>query len=325
MIETYLGKITLPVRRGAYARVHIPQESGIPLSVKATYSGFSRNELVKDTVVEMTRGEKDKRRFQIVRIFSPVEAEKETPETIVLDIETRNAAEFRRDQFTTGIKDRDVFTGTVTRLRNISLAAHVREARVIIRGNTQMKVTAYWNTSKGSIKEGDQVKVRFEVNPFSGNARWRFVETQTWKKEEKTMQQSKDRVKFFVGNKYLQISKFYDVLGRAFGLDEQTARKLANLQTTGCHDKWYGGFWIVCRPDQFARFMIYRNDAEITNGFMDLKAELIEPADAIDALARKASVSRTVIEKVLAALNITPEEVCDGANREASEIDVSGN
>lgn len=77
---------------------------------------------------------------------------------------------------------------------------------------------------------------------------------------------SKDRVRFYVGPKYSSYGdKIKKVLQQAFDISYQES----------CCLMQGNGFWITCRPSQFARFLIYRNEASITNGFMDLRAKLI--------------------------------------------------
>lgn len=81
---------------------------------------------------------------------------------------------------------------------------------------------------------------------------------------------SKDRVRIFIGSKYLQKHNIYMVLENAFGIQENTARNMYQ-----CKD----GFYVICRPSQFARFMIFRDQANIDNGFKDLRVEHFVPKD----------------------------------------------
>lgn len=84
------------------------------------------------------------------------------------------------------------------------------------------------------------------------------------------MSMSKDRVHFTIPdstiNKTLAMRKSYcDVLFKAFGLSSQKVPCSGDIK-------------IICRPSQFARFLIYRNEAGITNGFRCLNPKL-KPAD----------------------------------------------
>lgn len=131
-----------------------------------------------------------------------------------------------------------------------------------------------------------------------------------------------DRVRFWLGEQYLRKNNIYPVLMKAFGLGEEEARGLYNDSCAGDD-----GFWITCRPDQFARFMIYRNKAGVRNGFMDLQATLFTPAD-IDRytqLAQIVGITRDQAKRTAIALQYTsPDDLgdrLDGGSR--SGVDVS--
>ncbi len=97
--------------------------------------------------------------------------------------------------------------------------------------------------------------------------------------EDKEMAMSKDRVRFYIGAKYYKEGNraaMATVLRKAFDVDR--------VEANGLFDRSGEGFWIVCRPSQFARFMVYRNDQGLPNGFMDLRAELFEPKPAAKEL-----------------------------------------
>ncbi len=79
-------------------------------------------------------------------------------------------------------------------------------------------------------------------------------------------QMSHDRVRFYLGYRQCNNSKIADILYRAFGID---ATEFAGIFRRGYSDP-DGGQVIVCRPSQFARFLIYRNEAGMTNGFKNL-------------------------------------------------------
>lgn len=115
------------------------------------------------------------------------------------------------------------------------------------------------------------------------------------------------------------------VLAQAFGM---TGHQSGQYMTGA-----YGGFFIVCRPSQFARFLIFRNEAGIKNGFMDLQATLYvpePPRDIYTILAEKAGITRDQAKRGALALGFSGrraledqmgETVCDGP----PEIDVSRN
>lgn len=131
-----------------------------------------------------------------------------------------------------------------------------------------------------------------------------------------------DRVRFWIDYRYFQQRGMYDVLKKAFNLDENRAM----AAKTGPND----GFWIVCRLSQFARFMIYRNEAGIKNGFMDLKADLFTPEtpDYYTQLAKKFDIPREKVRVLIKALGYGHEWVkgrMSHAAHEPTEIDVSKN
>ncbi len=49
-----------------------------------------------------------------------------------------------------------------------------------------------------------------------------------------------------------------------------------------------GGFWITCRPSQFARFIVYRHEAgECVNGIKDLKPKIVKHRDIYDYIVEE--------------------------------------
>lgn len=137
------------------------------------------------------------------------------------------------------------------------------------------------------------------------------------------MAMSNDRVRFWIDYRYFQQRGMYDVLKKAFDLSEHRARKAQ----TGP----YEGFWIVCRPSQFARFMIYRNEAGIKNGFMDLKADLFVPEkpNYYTMLADIAGITHDQAKRVALALCFSGgDDIGQRLARDhgkAAEVDVSQN
>ncbi len=139
-------------------------------------------------------------------------------------------------------------------------------------------------------------------------------------------QMSQDRVRFWLPSNYYNTGHsviMCSVLRDAFGLSYgQSERVMKDNEL---------GFWIVCRPSQFARFMIYRNNAGIKNGFMDLKSELFTPLsdtqDVYRVLGDEINVRSGDVYKVTIALGLTSGHVRDrmrGASV-TQEIDVSQN
>jgi hypothetical protein len=175
-------------------------------------------------------------------------------------------------------------------------------------------------------KIGDKIELVFFHSPSSymqsNHGKGTFRPTGIICNKEQEMAMSKDRVKFYIHPTYFQYNKLYSVLERAFGISANEARGYLNNY----------GITIICRPSQFARFMIYRNDAGIKNGFMDLKPELIEPQekqDPLDLLAEAAKISRHDAANVARFMQITGQDILDrlslNKRGQSKEIDVSEN
>lgn len=87
------------------------------------------------------------------------------------------------------------------------------------------------------------------------------------------MPASKDRVKFrimasmFSGNPHSLVS----LLSNTLGIDYAACSALHEQAKT------FGYVEIICRPSQFARFLIHRNRLGFPNGFKELEAELFVP------------------------------------------------
>lgn len=124
---------------------------------------------------------------------------------------------------------------------------------------------------------------------------------------------SRDRVKFYLPRKYwsddswkssknrFPKEKMIPLLGRAFGMTGCECRDLME------HN--WDGFYITCRPSQFARFLVYRNEAnECVNGFVELRAKLVdenyeeEAPDLYSTIAKDIGLSKHVVERVIKSL-----------------------
>lgn len=190
-----------------------------------------------------------------------------------------------------------------------------------------LAVKVYWNRRTHGDKApevGDTILVQAYRKHNHESIRFRPVTIRsTFKREDKPMAMSKDRVRFFVGERYFAVDsariKIGKVMARAFGISAMAS------------DSWLkdGGVWVTCRPSQFARFMIYRNEAGITNGFMDLRAELVKPAskDFYTRLSALTGVDRHDIKQVIQALNFSvPElekQISEAESQRVTELDVS--
>jgi len=111
------------------------------------------------------------------------------------------------------------------------------------------------------------------------------------------------------------------VLSQAF--DIRYAEVLRHKQTRHCR-----GMIILCRPDQFAMFLIYRNDKGLTNGFKELHPEIVHlnerRNDAYDSLAEKVGITREQAKLAALMLNFsTAAAVAQAAEWVNSEINVT--
>ena len=131
---------------------------------------------------------------------------------------------------------------------------------------------------------------------------------------------SEDRVRFFLHFRYYQQMGMNNVLCRAFGMDLDTVQELRRAND--------GGFWIVCRPSQFARFMIYRDAAGINNGFKDLNAVLTEPckpATIAEALSAEFGQSTGFFCAVLKHVGVNGHDPASHSCQPADEVQVWAN
>lgn len=169
------------------------------------------------------------------------------------------------------------------------------------------------------------VNVSFNISAENAEA---FRKGQTMPSSFTGKAMSHDRVRFFLNECYYNTGCKKDamrnILKRAFDLGQ--GHSPAYMAGS------YGGFYIICRPSQFARFMIYRNEAGQKNGFMDLQAKLYQPKpprSPFDDLAEKTGVKIGDVMAVAGALNLSGCDVesalraedCDGP----PEVDVSKN
>lgn len=82
------------------------------------------------------------------------------------------------------------------------------------------------------------------------------------------MTMSKDRVRFTLPYFYWEKPQMQQAVYKAFGLPKYKIE---------CHMQRSCDITIICRPSQFARFLIYRNELGLENGFKILKPELFTP------------------------------------------------
>ncbi len=124
------------------------------------------------------------------------------------------------------------------------------------------------------------------------------------------MTMSKDRVEFYLPPRYFQTAAGHNgfarmtmqkILRGAFDMDFTES---ADLMKAYPH-----GFGIQCRPSQFARFIVYRHDAdEGINGVRDLKPSLIpgkcvvEADDVCQRIAQELGYSVSLVRRIACKL-----------------------
>ncbi len=234
-----LGKVScVPNKQACYVRVSLPQDDGLPLSIKATFTGFNRTSLEKNTWVEVERSDaRDARRYRVLRFFNDV----------------------------------------VGPVKPKVEALGYSEARNCAFDPPQGKTTA------------------------------------------------DDRVKFYLGGQYLAegrtFKKIQGILWSAFGLCAADTHSWMVKRSFSQPSYAQQGKWILCRPDQFARFLIHRNDQGIQNGFKDLQPKLgpVEPEkDVYGRVSRKLDHYYGMSE---VQRRYTVKETCDLLGLTVDEID----
>ncbi len=113
---------------------------------------------------------------------------------------------------------------------------------------------------------------------------------------------NEDRVRFFLPSRYFHSGHSDNSGGMCRATCVKIFRKAFDICTTdGRHltNNNEQGFEIVCRPDQFARFIVLRYQAgECVNGIKDLTPKFfrgpIDPPDVYDEVVEQFNVPRNV-------------------------------
>lgn len=82
------------------------------------------------------------------------------------------------------------------------------------------------------------------------------------------MAMSKDRIHFLLKDNQSNLTPTANAAAQAFGISVATARSALR---NGCHNPTK----IICRPSQFARFLVYRSKEVTNNTFSQFEAELV--------------------------------------------------
>lgn len=140
------------------------------------------------------------------------------------------------------------------------------------------------------------------------------------------MSASIDRVRFFLPGKYfssaaglgtnsMRRGTCKGILLRAFGMDNGESERMIQGNSYG--------FTVVCRPSQFARFIVYRYEAdECINEIKDLRPEFVPKTDVYDRVAWVTGVDRDAVKLVMIAIDYgtgLPPRCTENV------VDVSGN
>jgi len=135
------------------------------------------------------------------------------------------------------------------------------------------------------------------------------------------MAMSQDRVRFFLPYRYFQTRPSSNAMSR-----DTCVRVLVQaFGNTACFwrsqmERHTDGFWIRCRPSQFARFIVHRHDAdECINGVKDLRPAIVGEHDPYQRVADATGVDRNSVKRVLLAACWEPSACQD------DEFDVSCN
>ncbi len=122
------------------------------------------------------------------------------------------------------------------------------------------------------------------------------------------MAMSKDKIQFYLPYRYYQATRgpgsngmsrctCKRVLRQSFDMDDQECERLMQNNSAG--------FGILCRPSQFARFIVHRYEAdECINGIKDLRPEIVYAVDVYQDAAHKVGISRATVLSVLRILRI---------------------
>lgn len=133
---------------------------------------------------------------------------------------------------------------------------------------------------------------------------------------------SKDRVQFHLAMRYfqphqtsngMQRSTCIAILVECFGHTADYWQRMIHHKSEG--------FDIVCRPSQFARFIILRHEkGDCINGIRDLAPKLQQPLTLYDRIGAIADCSADTAKRVMLAAGYS-----SGGQMLDTPVDVSGN
>ncbi|MEE8608960.1 MAG: hypothetical protein V3S55_15255 [Nitrospiraceae bacterium] len=283
----------------AVNRANLPSTS--LLAVKASFDGWDRDSLRKGTIVEMRRSDRnDVRKYHIFEIMGQ-------PVGPQIDMDT-------------------IYLGTVSYRPN-NQACYVRVSLPDPCGagdDIPLSIKAtFTDFPRDELKQGTIVTVRrsdpndarkYYISGIPMVVPDNFVTAKQTEETDMANKMSKDRVKFFLCGRYftngqsqsgMTRERCIPIILKAFGMP----RNLVHAVMDGSPQ----GFWIVCRPSQFARFIVYRHESgQCINGIKDLEPELIDPPSPLtlyQQVANKVRMDYEVVSLVLNAAKVHDGEV----------------
>ena len=162
-----------------------------------------------------------------------------------------------------GIDRRNLFQGAVVEVAR----SHNHHAWSYMVTRTFKDVMEVGHTDPVNITQNIHVD---DVECFTAGRRHKCGDnpaTAKWRTEEVA------QVKFFIGKRYYMEKEKRLALERVVHAALSiTIAELACITSSGRNL----GFWVRCREDQFARFMIYRDQEGLPNGFQDLRVEHVD-------------------------------------------------
>ncbi len=121
------------------------------------------------------------------------------------------------------------------------------------------------------------------------------------------MAQSVQVVRFFLAKRYFNGA--FHGQGKS-GMDRGTCQTVLNKALSVGWDwgkmmnQHPEGFWIICRQDQFARFIIERHQlGNCINGIKDLEPELVQPKTIYERISDYTNVPVEAVKRVVNTLN----------------------
>jgi len=302
-----IGRVAYdPSHRCCYLRVNVPQESGLELSIKASFTGWGYGLFEKGDLVEVQRTDpSDARRYRVTRLI------KQSGGHVAPNCKLKDPLDDLDDEPFISLQDLQTFI----KARIGKIAS--KEVQAILNEFGATKLTHLLEHERAEVKKRieefcderpcETREAKFKIGVDAGARVAVTILNPPWSPAEEiqaiargvTEVKSKPvddpQVQFFLGSDYYSTAMAY-VMRAAFGISHREATRLFRNNREGVT--------IRCRLDQFALFLIERNSRNIKNGFKDLRARCVpkpEPQDIYDVFAASVGVSRSVAKRMLGA------------------------